>query len=319
MPNEIELLAKKAIEEKVFPGCVVGIARIGERTILPFGTYAYGGEEVREDSVYDLASVTKSIPVASLAHWLFAEEKLGLKDLVRTWIPELQNDRAATIEDLLRYRVRGQQMSQLAMLEPRDITQNIFDTGFAELPGESHYTNLPAFLLGIIIERITGKTLDVLATERYFSPLLMMSTQFCSFPRAVPTEIVDGHVVRGIPHDESARSYAGEGRAVGHAGLFSNAPDLLNFLEAILAKSFPEITRFAQKGLGWSLNTGTFMGRHFGPRTFGKTGFTGTSVVCDCDRGVALVILSNRTYPTRSSSSGAMYAFRAAVADLVLQ
>ena len=60
------------------------------------------------------------------------------------------------------------------------------------------------------------------------------------------------------------------------------------------------------------------MGKKFGPRTFGKTGFTGTSILCDTDRGVGLVILSNRTYPNRPQDNSAINAFRAAVADVVL-
>lgn len=326
MPQHIDTLTERAIKEGVFPGCVVGIVRIGERTIRAYGTIALNGEKAREDTIYDLASITKSIPVASLILKLASEGILDLTDLVRKWIPELQNDHAATVEDLLKYRVYGEPMSLIAHLSLREIRQHIFSTGFSELPGESHYSNLPAYLLGIIVERAGGKPIDLLAHQTYFAPLNMRSTFFPVTGTTLdvsmsiaPTETEEHGDVIGIVHDESARAFAREGVAVGHAGLFSNAHDLATFLEALLAGSFPYIVKGAQKGLGWELNHGAFMGPYFGPRTFGKTGFTGTSVLCDTDRGVGLIILSNRTYPTRPKDNAAINAYRSAVAAEVLQ
>lgn len=326
MPKEIETIAARAIKDGVFPGCTIAIVRKGERVLGAYGTLAHNGESAREDTIYDMASVTKSIPVSSLILKLIHDGALTLSDLVRTWIPELQNDHAATIEDLLRYRVHGEPMSLIAHLAPKEIQQHIFRSGFTDLPGESHYSNLPAYLLGIIIERVSGKTIDVLARETFFEPLNMQSTFFpvvgLGFDVAhsiAPTETLEDGDVVGIVHDESARAFAREGKVVGHAGLFSNAGDMANFLEALLAGSFPYIVKGAQKGLGWELNRGAFMGSHFGPRTFGKTGFTGTSVVCDCDRGVGLVILSNRTYPNRPENNAAINTFRYAIADIVLK
>lgn len=327
MPEGIETVAKRAIQDGVFPGCTIALVRTGERFISSYGTLALNGEPVRDDTVYDLASVTKSIPVSSLVLKLISEHVLELHDLVRKWIPELQNDHAATIEDLLCYRVHGEPMSLIAHLAPREIKQHIFASGFAELPGAPHYSNLPAYLLGIILERASGKPLDVLAHDTFFAPLNMSSTFFgrgreytdiSVYPAIAPTETEEAGDVVGIVHDESARAFAREGIAVGHAGLFSTASDMATFLEALLAGSFPYIVKGAHKGLGWELNHGAFMGTHFGPRTFGKSGFTGTSVLCDTDRGVGLVILSNRTYPTRPTDNSAINAVRAGIANLVL-
>lgn len=325
MPEQIRDRAERAISEKIFPGCVVGIVNMrGDRTLLPFGSLTYeGAESVTGDTVYDVASVTKSIPLSSLIALLADEGKLGLTDLVRTYIPELHNDRAATIGDLLRYRVQGLRMSELAEYSPKDIAHFIFQAGFADLPGEPKYSNLPAFLLGVILERVTGKNIDRLSREYFFDPLGMAHTSF--FPdetqMIAPTEIQGSVAVRGIVHDESARVFAREGRAVGHAGLFSTAPDILLFLRALLQGEYPAVVHAAQKGIGWQLNQGFFMGKKFGPRTFGKTGFTGSSVVIDTDRGIGIVILSNRTYPTRpedaASLSSAINIFRRDITDIV--
>jgi len=326
MRNEIEARAKKAMEEGVFPGCVVGIIRANSsREIFPFGdlTYEPDSARVTEDTIYDVASITKSIPTASLALSFVAEGRLGLGDTVFRYLPELRSDYGATVEDLLRYRVQGPTLSTLKDKTADELTAYVFAHGFKGPAGKSRYTNLPAFLLGLIVERVGGDTLDALTQKYFFDPLGMKNTAF--FPNyrprrsIAPTEIVDGMEIRGIVHDESARVFARAGLAVGHAGLFSTAPDILKFLEALLQEKYPNVLDGAQKGLGWQVNDARFMGRHAHPRTFGKTGFTGTSCVVNAERGVALVILSNRTYPTRPSDGRAIDAFRGDIADVVLE
>lgn len=321
MKDEMSAFVERAIRERVFPGCVIGIVHAtGERQILSFGRLTYDGNspEARKDTVYDLASVTKSIPVASLAAMLESEGKVSLGDKVAKFIPELRNDFGATIEDLLRYRVRGERMSTLKFGTFEEIRTHIFERGFDGPPGESDYTNLPAFLLGIILERAGGEILPALAHKYFFGSLGMNDTTF--FPhdieRIASTEIADGKEIRGIVHDESARVFLRARRAVGHAGLFSTAPDLLRFLEALLQGKFPTVVDAAKNGLGWQ-REGELFGSH--PRTgvFGKTGFTGTSVVVDRERGIGFAILSNRTYPKRPSDSSAVNSFRADIADLL--
>jgi CubicO group peptidase (beta-lactamase class C family) len=256
-----------------------------------------------------------------------AEGKFALSDEIKKFIPELQNDFGATIEDLLRYRVRGPQMSRLNYPTFEQIRTHIFEQGFSAPPGESEYSNLPAFLLGIILERVGAEILPALANNYLFEPLQMNDTTF--FPhdisRIAPTEIVDGKEIRGVVHDESARKFAEKRRAVGHAGLFSTAPDLLKFLEALLQGNSPvggsTVAEAAEQGLGWSVNQQWCMGSRVSKMTFGKTGFTGTSVVVDHEKGIGLVILSNRTYPTRppdaTSIHSAINSFRAQVAEIV--
>ena len=330
MSETMKERAERAIEEKVFPGCVVGVVRAnGRREVLPFGRLTYDGASpgVRENTLYDLASVTKSIPTASLAALFVAEGKLQLKDPVKKYIPELQNDFDASIENLLRYEVRGVRMSTLDFPTFEQVRTHVLEQGFQGPPSLSEYTNFPALLLGIILERISGEVLPALAHKYFFSPLAMNDTTFFPAPRSssevgphddrvAPTEVVEGKEIRGIVHDESARMFAAKRRAVGHAGLFSTAPDLLNFLEALLQGKFPIIVEFAREGLGWQ-REGDILGSHPNAGTFGKTGFTGTSVVVDPVSGVAFTILSNRTYPKRPENSDAMNSFRADVADLI--
>ncbi len=324
MSSDIKVRVDRAIAGKVFPGCVIGTIRAnGTREICPFGRFAYDtdAQAVREDTIYDLASVTKSIPTASLALLLIDEGKLRPADKVRRYLPELQNDYGATIGDLLTYRVQGPQLSTLKDRTADRILEYVFEHGFSGPPADPVYTNLPALLLGLIVERIAGDTLDSLAQKTFFNPLHMKRTSY--FPQnpqeCVPTEIDERGEVQGLPHDESAYVFAKARRAIGHAGLFATAPDILNFLEALLRGEYPYVTDGAQRGLGWQLEQPWFMEKSASPQTFGKTGFTGTSVVCDMERGIASVILSNRTYPKRHQDMSAINAFRADIANILLR
>ena len=319
--NQLKNRATRAIAEKVFPGCVIGVISDGEQSTLPFGTFTYedDSEAVQEDTIYDLASVTKSIPLASLAAILVAEGKLSLGTLVREYIPELQNDYGATVEDLLRYRVHGPRLSKLRRKTFEEIRTHVFEHGFSGLPGERAYTNLPPFLLGIILERVTGEALPALSHRMLFGPLGMEKTTF--FPNisdCAPTEIDERGEVRGSPHDESAYIFAKARRAVGHAGLFSTAPDLLTFLSNLVNVGHPVsyIADAAEGGLGWEVQV-PWMGQYAGAKTFGKTGYTGTCVCVDRSKNKAFVVLSNRTYPKRPADNSAINAFRRDIADVI--
>ena len=340
MPNEIKVRAERAMQEKVFPGCVIGVVKKnGAREVFPFGHFTYepNSAHVRKDTIYDVASITKSIPTASLVLLLMAEGKLQGAKLVREYLPELQNDHGATVEDLLAYRVSGPRLSVLREKTPESMLAHIFEQGF-EPRAEAKYTNLPALLLGLIVERATGDTVEPLSQARFFTPLHMERTTFFPFrdlpdkkDEIAPTEIDEWRGdVHGFPHDESAYVFAKSGRVVGHAGLFSTAPDMLNFLEALLHPAHDGDTTSimgliadgAQKGLGWQRAELWFTGTRFGAGAFGKTGFTGTSVVVDPQHGIAFVILSNRTYPKRppdaASIHSAINTFRTDIADILL-
>ena len=100
MKDQIVARVNEAIERKVFPGCVIGVVtKNGARGVFPFGHFTYepNSAHVREDTIYDVASITKSIPTASLVLLLMAEGKLQGAKLVREYLPELQNDHEATV------------------------------------------------------------------------------------------------------------------------------------------------------------------------------------------------------------------------------
>lgn len=317
MLERIQLSIDRALLEHVFPGCVIGILREGKREILSFGSLTYDGEPVQKDTTYDLASVTKSIPVAAIAAEMMSAGAFSLAHTAKMFIPELQNDYGATIEDLLRYRVHGISLSRIRVNTFEELRAHALENGFDGPPGKEAYTNLPAFLLGLVLERASGESLAVLANRHFFEPLRMEHTTF--FPSAsdcAPTEIDFRGEVRGLPHDESAYLFAKARRSAGHAGLFSAAADLLTFADALFAGAYPFVVDAAERGLGWQ-TSGDFLGPLSGQGGFGKTGFTGTSIALDPSAKCALVILSNRTYPHRPPDDIAIHAFRSDIAFTV--
>jgi CubicO group peptidase (beta-lactamase class C family) len=151
------------------------------------------------------------------------------------------------------------------------------------------------------LEAVYGLRIDSLLALRAFGPLGMTSTRFLPpaswLPRIAPTERDPwrGRVLRGEVHDENAARLGG---VSGHAGLFSDAEDLLTFGEWLL-----------KDGPSENSSAGTL----FSPRSFGHTGFTGTSIWMDPTRHLVLVLLTNRVNPTRENNRHV--ALRKAVAD----
>jgi CubicO group peptidase (beta-lactamase class C family) len=322
MKAEITARVERALSEHVFPGCVIGVIQRGIQTQLPLGRFTYESTSpaVTDETVYDLASITKSIPTATLALQHIDERALSLESRLIEFVPEYRGEYRdeILIKHLLTYTLDGLQMSALTSVE--DIDRAVFNLHPAHPPGAHFaYTNLPAYLLGLVVER-RGGPLDRQAQDRIFSNFGMSSTTFKP-QGAVPAE--EG--VRDIVYDESARVLARAGRTAGHAGLFSNVPDLLKFAATLLKKRDPRLeTNYlahigAPAALGWELNQLHFMGALRSEKTFGKTGFTGTSIVVDFDRQTAIVILSNRTYPKRPRDARVINQFRSDVCDIVFR
>ncbi len=336
----------RAVTEGVTPGGVVGMIRKdGTRHVIPFGRLTYDTDSpyVTEDTIYDVASLTKSFVTGSLALQLIDEGKLRTSDKIIDHLPEYQrSDREqACIKHLLTYSLDGFSLAALREFSPEEIRKRILMHEVRRAPGTAfNYSNIPAYLMGLVIERMCKSTLDMLADEHFFVPLEMTRTTF--FPETFsqekisPTEIDFRGVVQGVVHDESAWVFKTKAHeVVGHAGLFSTAPDLLKFLEIFLHGGEYRGKQYFSKdmithmttnqlsdigectGLGWELNQSRFMGRTVGEHTFGKTGFTGTLAVCDIARGVACALLTNRTYPHRPPDSSAINALRADVSDSV--
>jgi CubicO group peptidase (beta-lactamase class C family) len=207
------------------------------------------------------------------------------------------------------------------------------------------YSDLGAMVLTQALEAAYGIALDSLLATRVFGPLQMTSTRFLPptswLPRIAPTERDPwrGRILRGEVHDENAGRLGG---VSGHAGLFSNAEDLLRFGDWILdgltdrrtdgqanhAILVPRrvVRQFvvrqnlppgSSRALGWDTpSENSSAGTLFSPLSFGHTGFTGTSIWMDPTRDLVLVLLTNRVHPTRENSRHV--ALRRAAADMTV-
>lgn len=370
--SNIERLLSQGESAGVFHKAVAGF-------ILPDGTTRTVALNTPADTVFDIASLTKVCPTSTLALCYILEGKLHLDDRVIDYIPELQTNYREDIcvfhllTHSLDYRVP---MKTLRTLPPEGILNALFTYKFAKAPGaDFNYGNPASVLLGIILQRLTGKDLQQQGRERFFEPLGMtrsgwdpLTREWNAIPREeiAPTEICEfrGREICGEIHDESAWVLR-KLFPVGSAGMFSCVPDLLKFVhmvmnDGIAADANGSEIRVAPAGilkmvsenaftregaaqflpagnstagystagdspagaangactaLGWELAQGKFMGSRVSPHAFGKTGFTGASIVADPIAGAAVVLLSDFTYPHREASADRIHAFRASLAD----
>ena len=344
--SNIERLLEQAESAGVFHKAVAGF-------ILPDGSTRTVALNTPADTVFDIASLTKVCPTSTLALCYILEGKLHLDDRVIDYIPELQTNYREDIRIFhllthsLDYRVP---MKTLRTLPPEGILKALFTYKFAKAPGaDFNYGNPASVLLGIILQRLTGKDLQQQGRERFFEPLGMtrsgwdpLTREWNAIPREeiAPTEICEfrGREICGEIHDESAWVLR-KLFPVGSAGMFSCVPDLLKFVKMVMndgiaAGANGSEIRVAPAGilrmvsenafdssvgactaLGWELAQGKFMGSRVSPHAFGKTGFTGASIVADPIAGAAVVLLSDFTYPHREASADRIHAFRASLAD----
>jgi len=200
---------------------------------------------------------------------------------------------------------------------------------------ETRYGDWNMIVMQLVIEKITGITLDVYMHQKVFQPLNMTDTGFrpdsSLKERVAPTEIQEwrGGKVHGVVHDENAWALGG---VAGHAGLFSSARDLAVFAQMLLnggsyagvrilnpetiARWTARQSSTSSRALGWDTPSGrSSSGDYFSSWSFGHTGFTGTSMWMDPRTNVFVVLLTNRVNPTRENSK--IGSVRRAVGDAV--
>jgi CubicO group peptidase (beta-lactamase class C family) len=349
MNQKIVNYLKSCIGENIFPGCVFGTLVNDKREIVAAGNFTYdpASPEVKEETVYDVASITKAIPTSCLALSLIEKGILSLDTRCMDVIPELAVSpyrESILIRHLLTHTLDFNfRLSDKKNLTPQEILNAILTAPLRAPPGVVYcYANATSILLGLVVERISGSRLDRLAEERFFSPLGMKRTVF--FPddqlkkRIPPTEVDPWRrrEIRGEVHDESAWALR-PSVVAGSAGLFSAVPDLQIFLAMLLNKGEYGGVRYfkpatvelmhtnalppamgATAALGWELNNENYMGLGRSPSTFGKTGFTGCTILADPAKNAGFIFLTNHTYPNRRANKEAINKVRRTLAELVL-
>ncbi len=353
--SRIDELVRDAIAAKAAPGAIVVVGR-GDQTLYEkaFGSRATvpAEEPMTLDTVFDLASLTKVVGTTTAVMALVEEGRIRLNDSVASYVPgfERYGKGGITIRHLMTH-VSG--LRPDVDLHPWTGYDAAIELAKNEVPTSPPgaafvYSDINFFLLGDIVARVSGQSLDAYLKARVFGPLGMTETGFLPpkslLPRIAPTERCaeqdawpckrpDAAPLRGVVHDPTARRMGG---IAGHAGLFSTARDLKLFARMLLGKGRLGTTRVlsaatvtamtspqtppgmqAVRGLGWDIDT-TFSGNRgdlfpVGP-SYGHTGFTGTSLWIDPTSDSYVIFLSSRLHPDGTGDVGQLRSRVATVA-----
>ena len=326
------------IQRGAYPGAVLVVGR--RDTILfakGYGRLTWSARSPTPDvdsTLWDVASLTKVIATTTALMLLVERGRVDLSAPVARYVPEFHGPgtAAVTVRHLLTHTSGLRAWLPLNRLAPDSAAamRIVFDQTPRVPPGTwMEYSDFNAILLGEIVRRTAGVPLDVFAAHEIFAPLGLRQSMFRPprrlVPRIAPTGVWHGHPVAGVVNDQNAARLGG---VAGHAGLFASAADLARFAQFMLGegappngprllkgetvRAFTAIAVPARRGasartLGWeALPTGETVssaGTLFGPRSYGHTGWTGTSLWIDPDRGVFVLLLTNRAYAPRARRS----------------
>lgn len=323
---------EQAIADKLIPGAVLLVGHedrvlyqkaYGSRALIP------SAEPMTLDTIFDAASLTKVIATTSSVMQLFEQGKIRLSDRVTTYLPEFQGGKSEiTVRDLLTHFS--------GLREDLDLKPvwNGYETGIRLAlidkprtpPGvQFRYSDINFILLGEIVRKVSGELVSDYARKHIFVPLDMKDSMFTPpaslRSRIAPTEVENGHPIRGVVHDETTRYMNG---VAGHAGLFTTAADLSRFARMMLrlgeldgVRVFQPLTvrKFTTpespanqpilRGFGWDLDS-PFSGNRgelYPIGSYGHTGFTGTSIWIDPATKSYVILLTNSVHPARGRNT----------------
>jgi CubicO group peptidase (beta-lactamase class C family) len=318
-----------------YPGAAVVVGRKGYAVLQKgFGALSWtktSEKVVADQTIYDLASLTKVVATTTAVMILYDEGKIALDEPVKTYFPEFSGGLKdkVTVRQLLTHHSGlppGRDIWRMTH-DPAEARRLVIATPLICPPGKCYeYSDAGADILGMMVESVSGTTLDKFVAERVFKPLGMNDTFFRPSAelraRIAPTEVMPprGYPLRGEVHDENAFVLGG---VAGHAGLFSTATDLAVFAQMMLNGGRYGATRIVSdsavalftkrvigaRALGWETGNGEAgAGEFLSERAYGHTGFTGTSMWIDPDRNMFVILLTNRVHAARARRPSAVIA-----------
>lgn len=332
---------EEAIAARAFPGCAFGVFAGGETGLLDaLGRFTYDDEApaVTAATVFDVASLTKVVATTAAAMLLQQRGRLALDLPLGELLPAFLSGGApadpahsVTLRHLLAHNsgLPGYVKFFETASTPEDLLDACLKLPIEAEPGaRAEYSDPGFILLGKALEALLREPLPAWTAREIFAPLGLTSTFFSppenARPAIPPTEIDSTfrhRTIQGEVQDENAFVLGG---AAGHAGLFSSAPDLLRVAGGILSAIQLEgsghratslftqqtIGLFSQRqgppgssrALGWDTpSENSSSGQHFSPHSIGHLGYSGCSLWIDLEAKVAVVLLTNRTWPRRDS------------------
>lgn len=334
------LLVKEAVHNRSIPSAALAIG-VGN---TPYVCESWGvtsftpeGKPVSEDTLYDMASMTKIMATGMIALKLLEAGELDLSDSVAKYLgKEVPEDKAdISIFHLMTHTsgLPSHFLLEEQIKDPADAAGAILHTPLDTPVGATvNYSCMGFILLGKILERILSDRLDRLAEKMVFRPLGMESTGYhalsngklCDPALAENTAFTEkdpksGEWLCGVVHDENARFLDG---VAGNAGVFSNLRDGVRFarmlacggeipggkflapstLQAAIRNYTPG--QDENRGLAFHLANGfqSYSGAFFDQSAFGHTGFTGTHLLVSPKTGLYVLLLTNRVHPTRDNN-----------------
>ncbi len=346
--KRLRTLVEHGVTEGMYPAAVYRVLRRGH--IVAQGALGMAQPDAVPPvattlaTIFDMASISK--PFAALLLLQCVERgDLHLGQLVGDFLPEAGETPVAKVS----LRQIATHTSGLPPWKPLyqgpNALAQIFATPLDHEPGTHYaYSDLGYILLGEIVARVSGKPLDALAQERIFTPLGMTHTAYCP-PAAWQPQIAatancgwrKDRILVGEVHDANAHSLGG---VSGHAGLFSNAPDLtrlalaFQYPEVAAANDIPPVLAPLTRRLAQERQIAPEIGGHsigwftppngmlpfadlLSPRTFGHTGFTGTLLMFDPEHELTLMLLTNSVYTPKGGLLTLRRLFANAVAGAI--
>jgi CubicO group peptidase (beta-lactamase class C family) len=326
-------LLQQAVHDRAFPGAAFGVLHHGNIVAMEgVGRFTYenSAPAVEPATVFDLASLTKVVATTTAAMLLHTRGRFDLDarlgDILPGFVVGMEpgsGKERVTLRMLVAHSsgLPGYVELFRTCATPDALLRATLQLPLEAKPGQRTEYSDPGFiLLGKAIEVLAGELLDKFCAREIFAPLGLKATRFRPLsyfrPMIPPTErdtTFRERVIQGEVQDENACVLHG---VAGHAGLFSNVPDLLHFAQTILdPASAPALISPAtlalfltphstpdgkSRALGWDIPTPpSSSGHHFGARSIGHLGYSGTSLWIDPDQALAVVLLTNRTWPDR--------------------
>lgn len=350
-------LFQQAIKEGIFPGAAIAVITNASTTKnIFFGFYGctdyQGVFPVSLNTVYDLASLTKPLATSLAIFSLIKRKKIFLNETISSLLeyPVQGEKKNITLAQLLNHSTGlfPHQPFHLQLMTMPDgnkkewLRDAILNTPLICQPGkEQHYSDLDFMLLGMIVEKKSGISLDLYTRKSIFSPLGIEKILF--FPELgkknteniyAPTEECSWRkrMLCGEVHDDNASAMGG---VAGHAGLFGTIHGVAELVSILLdvvkgrknhsSLNSDDIQKAVRKqsdlgtwGLGFDTRSveRSSSGKFFSPESFGHLGYTGTSFWVDTIKDLAIILLTNRVHPTRQNAK--IKAFRPLFHDTIM-
>lgn len=316
-------ILQEGVERQLYPGAVVWVSRRGEDTLVAsVGVTQPGGNTpVDENTLFDLASLTKPVATATAILLLAQEGHIHLGMPVTDFFPQrnLPHLESVSLRHLLTHTSGLPAWNDLISngQDRERAIDDLFNISLINVPGAAHvYSCLGYIMLGLVVEAVTGESLQVFCRNRIFEPLNMRDTDYLPDPSdrviaATANCPLRKAMLIGEVHDGNAYVLGG---VSGNAGLFSTASDLAKFchsvtrnrsadhnmplnvpvIETMFVNAIPESV--GGQTLGWFIFPNDMLpgGDFVSKAAIGHSGFTGTAIIIDPKYAMFAIMLTNR-------------------------